>query len=371
MPELTRVVPALAGVAVVVFCGFVAYRLLRSVQRGLSIRMQVFLGMALVSIGCTALFFLTPRVPQVRDAATRLSLLVLLLVLGTASVAVLVGRAIAKPIERLTLSASRIAHGEHNVQLPRPFGREVRTLTAAVESMRQELEGRNLAEQLATDLSHQLKNLVAGIRASAEVLADGALEEPAVAQQFVGRIREATERLRGLVDNLLALTRVEARGVAMGPVDLAMLVRASADAHSGQAEQRRLAILVDAPSQAMVHGDPLWLQRAIDNLVDNALGFAVADGSAPAVRLRVVVQEHEVRLEVENTGPGIAPEIRERLFERFVTTRRESGGTGLGLAIVAAVAEKHGGSVEVAAYGPPVTRLLLRLPRARLHEIFP
>jgi signal transduction histidine kinase len=80
-----------------------------------------------------------------------------------------------------------------------------------------------------------------------------------------------------------------------------------------------------------------------------------------------------VRVEVRNPGRGIAPEVRDRLFERFVTTRRDTGGSGLGLAIVAAVAEQHGGSVEVVAHGPPQTCFALVLPRAAspLHKIFP
>ena len=94
--------------------------------------------------------------------------------------------------------------------LPPPFGREVRTLTQAVESMRRELEGRHLAEKLAADLSHELKNPVAAIRAAAEVLMDGALDEPEAARRFVSRIAEATQRLQGILNNLLMLTRLQA-----------------------------------------------------------------------------------------------------------------------------------------------------------------
>ena len=158
--------------------------------------------------------------------ASRAALLTLLLVLGTASAAALIGRAIASPIERLTKAASRIAQGERQAVLPPPFGREVRTLTHAVESMRRELEGRHLAEKLAADLSHELKNPVAAIRAAAEVLADGALDEPETARRFVARIAEATHRLQGIVNNLLMLTRLQARGVVREPVDLAELTRA-------------------------------------------------------------------------------------------------------------------------------------------------
>lgn len=300
-----------------------------------------------------------------REVASRAALLTLLLVLGTASAAALIGRAIASPIEQLTQAASRIAQGERQAVLPPPFGREVRTLTHAVESMRRELEGRHLAEKLAADLSHELKNPVAAIRAAAEVLADGALDEPDTARRFVARIAEAAQRLQGILGNLLMLTRLQARGVVREPVDLAELTRQSIDAHAAQATRRRIEVRAELPGELMVHGDEPWLRRAVDNLVDNAIAFAdVSHGVAaePAVTVRLRHDEERAILEVENRGAGILPDIRGRLFERFVTTRRDTGGSGLGLAIVAAVAEQHGGRVEVSDAGPPKTQLRLTLP---------
>ena len=477
-------VPVLTGVVLLLFSGFVLLRLLRSVRRGLSIRMQVFVAMTAVSGGFAALlgviavqrlelraarlftevakehaellarvlaaterplpeavpmlakarlFEVRPEglrvevrdsrglllyaagperrigLPQtakvrlgrggaeigevrvlrqslglrqiLREVAARAAVLALLLVMGTACASALIGRAIAKPIERLTLAASRIAQGERQAVLPRPFGREVRTLTAAVESMRRELEGRHLAERLAVDLSHELKNPVAAIRAAAEVLADGALEEPETARRFIGRILEATQRVLLLVNNLLMLTRLQARGVSAESVDVADLAHKSADAHAAQAHKRSLQLRAETSGPALVRGDPVWLRRALDNLVDNALAFAepaavaAPPGAAGSSEVLIVVRQDEkhVRVEIKNYGRGIAPEVRDRLFERFVTTRRDTGGSGLGLAIVAAVAEQHGGSVEVMAHGPPLTCLALLLPRlaSPLHQIFP
>ena len=298
-----------------------------------------------------------------REVASRAALLTLLLVLVTASAAALIGRAIASPIERLTQAASRIAQGERQAVLPPPFGREVRTLTHAVESMRRELEGRHLAEKLAADLSHELKNPVAAIRAAAEVLADGALDEPETARRFVARIAEATHRLQGILNNLLMLTRLQARGVVREPVDLAELTRQSMEAHAAQAAHRRIELHSELPAELMVPGDEPWLRRAVDNLIDNAIAFADANAAtAPQVTVRLRHEPERAILEVVNRGPGISPDLRNRLFERFVTTRRDTGGSGLGLAIVAAVAEQHGGRVEVKDPGPPETHFRLTLP---------
>lgn len=380
---------------------FVLYRLARSVRRGLSIRMQVFVGMAVLSGGFAAVLSvyainrLEARALRLsnqglfsqagaellsrtlREAAAGAATLSLLLIVMTAIAAALIGRAIAKPIERLTQAASRIAQGERHVALPLPFGREVRTLTAALESMRRELEGHHLAERLAVDLGHELKNPVAAIRAAAEVLSDGALEEPATAQRFVDRIREAADRLQSIVQNLLALTRLQARGIADEPLDLLTICQQAVEAHTDRSAQRQLTISCEPPSSSplrtaaggrspfMTRGDAVWLRRAIDNLIDNALAFAVAppDGQ-PAIRIQLQVRGEQLLVDVSNYGPGIDPSVRGRLFERFVTTRRDSGGSGLGLAIVAAVTEQHHGAIELCDPGPPITRFRLVLPAA-------
>ena len=460
-------VPLLASLLLSLFAAFLLWRLLRSVRRGLSIRMQVFMAMATVSgvfaamLGLMAVQRLElraarllaevsreeaailasvvalsgqsphalaqvpalhklaevsqgglrmelvdakgqlvlasgPELPQrpieqallrspsgevlgavrvareslgfrqiLREVASRAALLTLLLVLGTASAAALIGRTIATPIERLTQAASRIAQGERQAVLPPPFGREVRTLTHAGESMRRELEGWHLAEKLAADLSHELKNPVAGIRAAAEVLADGALDEPETARRFVARIAESAQRLQGILNNLLMLTRLQARGIAREPVDLAALLHKSLEAHTAQATLRRVHLRSELPSELTVPGDEPWLRRAIDNLIDNAIAFADSPTGQPAhvtIALRSDPDLACVQLEVRNPGAGIAPDVRSRLFQRFVTTRRDNGGSGLGLAIVAAVAEQHGGRVEVIAPGPPETCFRLSLP---------
>src|SRR6202011_5395220 len=110
--------------------------------------------------------------------------------------------------------AGRVSEGERRAVPPPPaYGREVLSLTVAIDSMRRQLEGRPFVETFAADLSHELKNPVAAIRASAEVLVDGALDEPEEAARFVGRIREAPTRIEALLGDLLSLARIEARGV--------------------------------------------------------------------------------------------------------------------------------------------------------------
>ena len=296
------------------------------------------------------------------DVAPKVAVLAFIFAIASAILAMVIGGAVAMPIERLTRAAERVASGERQAPLPEPRGREVRALTRALESMRRELEERHALEAFVADLSHELKNPVAAIRASAEVLTEGAADEPATARRFALRIRESADKLQQLTGDLLSLARLEARGIATQPkpVDLGVVAREAVDAHSATAAARKVRLELLATEPAPVRGDPTWLRRALENLLGNAVQHAPA---GTAVRLGVVSAGGEVVATVSDQGAGVDPAIRERLFQRFATTRHGEGGTGLGLAIVRTVAELHGGRAELRDTGPAGSTFALVLPR--------
>jgi two-component system sensor histidine kinase CreC len=287
------------------------------------------------------------------------TILIISVTLGAAAAlaAAVIGRAIATPIEGLTSFAVGVSEGETSATPPIAHGQEVKRLTRAIETMRRELEGRPFVETFAADLSHELKNPVAAVRASAEVLDEGALAEPEEARRFVARIREATARIETLLGEVLSLARIEARGVeTSSQVDLGALARAATEA----AKDRGALVELTVESDVVVRGQLNWLARAIDNLVDNA----IVHGD-PALASRVAVRREGSRVAVHVTSRGsIAKHVQTNLFRRFVTTRAAGGGTGLGLAIVRAVAEAHGGRAELARPGPPEVEFRLTLPAA-------
>lgn len=290
------------------------------------------------------------------------TILVISLVLGIAAAiaAAIIGRAIASPIETLTEFAVRVSEGQLFASPPpATHGREVKRLFGAVETMRRELEGRPFVEAFAADLSHELKNPVAAIRASAEVLADGALDEPKEAARFVARIQEATTRIERLLSELLSLAKIEARGVEnKGTLDLFEIATEAVT----RAKERGATIALSGAS-TLVRGDEAWLARLVDNLIDNAIIHgAKEDGSE--VRLSLLKQGDLALLDVDNAG-RIGEHVRKKLFRRFVTTRADRGGTGLGLAIARAVAESHGGAIRCERHGPPTVTFRLQLPLAR------
>lgn len=283
--------------------------------------------------------------------------LVISLVLGAAAAlaAVWIGRAIARPIETLSQFAERVSAGQRTGEPPAVGAREVIRLIRSIASMRRQLEGRPFVETFAADLSHELKNPVAAIRASAEVLEEGAIEDPETARQFVMRIREATLRIERLLNDLLGLARIEARGVeSSDPVDLGRTTQLVLSALLEGAA--RVKLRVDGDTR--VRGDGTWLGRAISNLIDNALVHSAPESP---VTLQIRRDSRDVVLRIRSAGE-VPKHVRSRLFRRFVSTRHDRGGTGLGLAIVRAVAESHGGRAELIDIGPPCVEFELILP---------
>jgi len=290
------------------------------------------------------------------DFAPTVLIISLLLGAVAAGAAAVIGRTIARPIERLTRFAERVSDGDRRAPPPPGHGREVTRLSRALDSMRRQLQGRPFVETFAADLSHELKNPVAAIRASGEVMRDGALDEPETARQFVERILEATSRIEALLDDLLSLARLEARG---GDGEATIDLAEPAQQAQAAARDRGADVELAVDGYVPVRGDVSWLSRAITNLVDNAH----IHGESGSIRIRVWRDGDDAHCAVTNTGQ-VQAEVTERIFRRFVTTRADRGGTGLGLPIVRAIAEAHGGQAECVHKGPPRVTFEISLPAA-------
>jgi two-component system, OmpR family, sensor histidine kinase ChvG len=266
---------------------------------------------------------------------------VLIATLGlTALVSLVLATTIARPLGRLTRRARRIAAGQP-AEPDRLAERsdEIGQLARSVEAMTCELERRaHDARTLAADISHEFKTPLTGIRGAAELLRDGATDDPQARDRFLAMIIDDAARLDRLVSRLLELARIEDdRGVEL-PVDLAALARTCAD--------RSWPVPVDAHAtgDALVQGRQAALASAIENLVANATQFAT-----PGTPVQIATERRPgaVRVTVTNRGPALSAAARARVWDRFYSTRAAAGGSGLGLAIVRSVALGHGGAVGV------------------------
>jgi signal transduction histidine kinase len=355
-------------------------RLARVRQHGVSLRMQIFLavggvsGLVVAAFSWQVIDAFQRRIEELAalypgletatltretlaDWAPRVVLLGLLLVGGSAVAAIILGRAIGEPIRLLTETATRIAAGQRAIDFPEPRGREARELTRAFEDMRRELADLGRIEEYTTLLSHELKNPTASIRAVAEVLRDGALEDPVAARHFVDRILASTAQMQAILDDLLALAKLDSQGVELRDVArLDELVEEAVRSVQAHADCRDVRIERAGVLPVRLRCDAKWLTRALSNLLDNAVAHT-PPGKAVTVTSRR--QGGFVQISVANPSPGLPPYLRAHLFDKFVSGREE--GTGLGLALVRRVAEAHNGEALLLAPGPPEVVIGLNL----------
>ena len=219
------------------------------------------------------------------------------------------------------------------------------------------------------NVSHELRTPVAVIRANAETLATGALEDGATAPKLVGAIERNARRLTELIDDLLDLSRLEAGSydVELEPVALAAAAHRAVEAVEKVAERRRAQVTVEVAAELTASADPGAIHQVLVNILSNAIVHS-PEGSRVVVRGGAETDGSRVRVEVADDGPGIPVAHRTRIFERFYRIdpgrSRDMGGTGLGLSIVKHLVEAMGGSVGVDANEPRGTIVWVELAAA-------
>ncbi len=213
--------------------------------------------------------------------------------------------------------------------------------------------------------SHELRTPIAAIRAAAETLLSGAVDDPAAARAFIEIVSRHAERLARLTQDLLDLSRIESRQLRLEavPVDLAGIVRQVAELLQDSARAKGLSLSSEIPPGTLVRGDGRALEQVLVNLVENGIKYTAQGG----VTVKAGRADGSCTIVVADTGPGIERHHLPRIFERFYRVdpgrSREQGGTGLGLAIVKHLVMAMGGDVDVES-GSEGSRFAVRLPAA-------
>ena len=285
-----------------------------------------------------------------------------------ATLVVLVGAVlsawITRPIQRLT-DYARAVRNERRVPLPYLGTSEIGSLGRAFEEMRDALDGRKYVENYVQTLTHEIKSPVAAIRGAAELLHENMPAEQR--EKFLGNIEAETVRIQEIVDRLLLLSAVEAKRALdeQKEVDLSVIVQRAVTSIAPQADAKNIELRTDlATGGCTICADEFLIEKAILNLLQNAIAFAPA-GGAVAVALRQ--SDGSCELRVEDNGPGIPDFAQARVFERFYSLPRPDTGkksSGLGLAFVREVASLHRGSIELTNGEKAGAVATLRLPVA-------
>lgn len=250
-------------------------------------------------------------------------------------------------------------------------------ITAQKEAEAQLDRARRVAERAAQArmaflrmMSHELRTPLGAIRGFAQLLSeevDALADAPPEVSEFAHTICEASDRALRLVADLLDLSRLETGALDLrdSAVDLVPVVETVTARYAGALDTHGVALRVEAPPDAAVAlGDPARIEQVVDQLVSNAARFT----SKGAVAVRLAADGGEVRLEVEDTGIGIADDALETIFEPFVQedarVNREFEGTGLGLAIASRLARQMGGRLEATSAKGQGSTFALALPAA-------
>ena len=296
------------------------------------------------------------------DLSLLLTMLVFAAILSV-GFGLLCARMLADRIERVRAGTARIATGDLESEVPveghdevaglaEDFNRMARALEAAAE---RERDMEKTRRDLIAAVSHDLRTPLASTRALIEAVADGVAADPEAEARYLSSARKELTHLSRLVDDLFELARIDA-GVLQLTLEASSLHDLISDTISSfqpQADNRSVRLVGEISGDVdPVLANPPRLQRVLHNLVSNALRHTPADGT---VALRAAPHGDEVRVEISDTGEGIAPEDLPRVFERSFRAERsrtrseEDGapGAGLGLAIARGLIEAHGGTMDV------------------------
>ena len=247
-----------------------------------------------------------------------------------------------------------------------PLGSRPEGLILVAHDATQSVQYQELRKEFVANVSHELRTPLSIIKGFAETLRDGAMSEPARAAQYLATIEKHADQLTNLVSDLLELSRLDSQvGITRrAPVNVAALIRHVGELLLPAAQRKRHELEIElAPDLPETLGNVDYLERAVTNLIDNAIKYTPEGGR---IHVSAARENGSVLIEVSDNGIGIPLGELPRIFERFYrvdrSRSRELGGTGLGLSIVKHVVQTHGGSIEADSAPGKGSTFRLRLP---------
>ncbi|ARW84415.1 beta-lactam sensor histidine kinase BlrB [Aeromonas salmonicida] len=249
-----------------------------------------------------------------------------------------------RAIGKLVHYADAVSHNQP-ATLPGLHSPELERLGRSLETMRRQLDGKAYIESYVHSLTHELKSPLAAIRGAGELLAEA--PPPEVARRFIGNINLETARMQQLIERMLQLAKLESgQGLDRQATEPARLGKRVLDARQIIAQRRQVTLVAELADVSKQKWDPLLVEQALGNLLDNALDFSPAGST---VRLTGEMHADGYRFQVRDQGPGIPDYALPRIFERFYSLPRPDKGksSGLGLSFATEVARQHGGRLNL------------------------
>ncbi|HDR8142206.1 TPA: sensory box histidine kinase PhoR [Bacillus cereus] len=224
-----------------------------------------------------------------------------------------------------------------------------------------------MRKDFLANVSHELKTPITSIKGFSETLLDGAMDNKKFCEHFLRIILKESERMQGLIEDLLDLSKIEQQGfkLNMGTVDMKGLLEDIHMVLDNKAGEKEISLQVNVLKRASVIGDPSRLKQIFINLINNAIVYTPAGG---VVSVELAEDKYNAYIKVSDTGIGISKEEIPRIFERFYRVdkarSRNTGGTGLGLSIVKHLVEAHHGTITVDSEVGEGTTFTVVLPKS-------
>lgn len=291
-------------------------------------------------------------------------------------VGLLVGRGMTAPLRRLTIAADQMSSGDLSTRAPARGKDEIGQLARQFNQMAQRLEAsfaelaaeRDGLRRFIADASHELRTPITALRNFNELLQNAAADDPAARTEFLAESQSQLERMEWITHNLLDLSRLGAGLVILNLAShgVSDLIEAVCAPFHPLAREKGITLSVKPLAQPLeIVCDRTRVELALTSLLDNALKFTPAGGWIEVGAEKAEINTHEdvVRLWVQDSGRGIHPDERERIFERFYRGRgNQTEGSGLGLAIVHSIVQAHNGRSTVESEPGAGSRFVIELP---------
>lgn len=294
--------------------------------------------------------------------------------LGTVIVAALaawsLSRLLVTPLTRIASATHNLASGDYSVRIPVTSKDEIGGLSEDFNRLAQALaHNEQLRRSFMADVSHELRTPLSVLRGELEAIEDGVRSTtPATLASLQSEVATLNKLVNDLYD--LSLSDIGALSYRMTDVEIGEVLQSTLAAFEQRLAERELKVEARIDSPTLVNGDEGRLQQLFNNLLENCARYTQTGG---IVRVGCRNVNDEVLIEIEDSGPGVPPDILPRVFERFVraeaSRNRSHGGAGLGLAICRNIVEAHGGKIVASA--APLGGLLIsiRLPRPRTLQV--
>jgi signal transduction histidine kinase len=310
-----------------------------------------------------AIIVATPKTDvrqQVNSLIARLAIAGVLGLLIAALLAWYLSRRIVRPILQLSDAVDEVAAGRHDVRVPRKAPGELGHLSERVAEMANRLEEvEQMERNFLMSVSHELRTPLTAIRGHVAALLEGVVHDPELRQSSLETIESEAQRLERLVGDILDLAKLDTNRftVKREEVDMGALIEQAYERYREEAQRRSIDYRRNLDAKPVIVSDGDRVLQIVGNLLSNAFHATPPGGR---ITLELGQRNGTVHVVVEDTGPGIPAEARERLFRPFVSN--VSGGTGLGLAIAKELSTALGGRIDLESVVGQGSRFELLLP---------